>query len=642
MNIALVSWATIAIPLVSSVLLANIGPYVKQRTISLISLSSLSIVCILTGILGFEVFIQGNQYHIQGFTWLSTGKTLLFQTGLWIDPLSVTLMAVITSVALVVYFYSLSYMHQEVHYHYYFSYLALFIFAMQLLVTANNLLQLFLGWELVGLASYLLIGFWFQKQEAIRAALKAFLINRAGDIGLLLGISLLIIYTGSADYLNIFEKLPTLTPVTISLWGYSISLLNIIGVLLFLGAMSKSAQIPMHLWLPDSMVGPTPVSALMHAATMVTAGIYMVSRLSPIFEQAPGARLFILFIGATTALLLGLVALVQKNIKRVIAFSTISQLGYMAAGLGVSAYTASIFHLVTHAYFKALLFLSAGSISLALHHEQSLHKMGNLWTKLPITYFCFMMGAFSLIGLPPFSGFYSKDYLLSAVYHAAQQGSIIANYAFYSLTIGIFITALYTGRLIFLIFHQKPAILSKSPTKVQESDYFILSALLILAIPSVILGRLLMHTEMLPWLTTLLHTLNPSHPLTPHYSFIPFLSTALSIMGLLVIGIGYPLWPFIFAKAPVLGNKLYKILANQYGLEKLHQRAIITIIQRIAKQFATIDTFFIDRLVVQGSTKLVRFIANRLQIVHSGWLYHYLLIMIMSLILFLIGVIIRA
>jgi NADH-quinone oxidoreductase subunit L len=640
MNIEFVAWAVLLVPLLGAVIIGGMGHYLGRTMIAYVAITGVTISFGLTGFLIREVFIQNHSFIVPGFTWLLAGNTLPFKTGLWIDPLSVTLLFVVTSISWVVHVYSIAYMRGDPSYRRYFSYLALFTFSMLTLVGADNSLQLFFGWEGVGLTSYLLIGFWFQRPEVPKAALKAFLMNRAGDIGLFLGLALLIVHVGSAGYNDIFNAVPELSQRTLQMLGYSFSLLNIVGILLFVGVISKSAQIPLQVWLPDSMVGPTPVSALMHAATMVTAGIYMVARLSPIFEAAPAARAFILVIGATTALLLGIVALVQTDIKRVIAFSTISQLGYMTAGLGVSAYTASILHLVTHAYFKALLFLAAGSVILALDHEQALNKMGGLWKRLPITYGCFMIGALALMGLPPFSGFYSKDLIINAVYHAKNSHSILTLYAFYALLAGVLITALYTGRLIFLIFHGPSNLSPQVALTLQESARWITLPLLLLAIPAIGLGWLLTHTFKSGWLNMLFP---PSIPnLLIHDPLLTWIPTLLSITGLSIICVGYSIWPLLMTKGPVWGKKLYKILASQYGLEKVHQRVVITVIQKVAKQFVTIDTFFIDRLFVQGSTKLVQLIATRLQLIQSGWLYHYLLIMIMSLMLFLIGVVIRA
>jgi NADH-quinone oxidoreductase subunit L len=637
MSTELIAWAIILSPLIGATIISSIGAYFGRMAVSCIAIANIAISFLLTTILAWKVFIQQHHFYAPGFTPLVAGKALIFNTGLLIDPLSVTLMLVVSSISLIVHIYSLAYMQDDPSYPRYFSYLALFTFAMLTLVGADNILQFFFGWEAVGLTSYLLIGFWFQKLEAGQAALRAFLMNRAGDVGLLLGLGLLISHTGSANYSVILGEVARLNHITLTLLGYHFSLLNVVGLLLFIGVISKSAQIPLQVWLPDSMVGPTPVSALMHAATMVTAGIYMVIRLSPIFEKAPVAREVMLVIGATTALLLGIVALVQTDIKRTIAFSTISQLGYMTAGLGASAYTASLLHLVTHAYFKALLFLAAGSVILALHHEQSLNKMGGLWKRLPITHACFLISALALIGLPPFSGFYSKDLIISAVSQAATQHAMLKWYAFYALLVGVLVTALYTGRLVFLIFHA-PSNLQVNRT-IQEPNRLITLPLLLLTIPTIGLGWFLTQTK--AWLAI---SVGPSEPISTlmHNPLIGWISTTIGLVGFCIIYLGYSMWPVLMIKGPTWGGKLYKMLASQYWIEKLHQRAVSTVIQKIAKQFATIDTFFIDRLFIQGSTQLVQWLANRLQPIQSGRLHHYLLMMITGLIMFLISIIIRA
>ncbi|HLF67024.1 MAG TPA: NADH-quinone oxidoreductase subunit L, partial [Gammaproteobacteria bacterium] len=366
-----------------------------------------------------------------------------------IDPLTVLMMVVVTFVSLMVHIYTIGYMHDDPGYARFFSYISLFTFSMLMLVMANNFLQLFFGWEAVGVVSYLLIGFWFKRETAIFANLKAFLVNRVGDLGFLLGIALVFMLFGTLNYQEVFAKLDSSTlQLAINVWpGLDVSAITLMCLLLFVGAMGKSAQIPLHVWLPDSMEGPTPISALIHAATMVTAGVFMVARLSPLFELSDVARSFVVIIGALTAIMMGLVGIVQNDIKRVIAYSTLSQLGYMIVAVGVSAYSVGMFHLMTHAFFKALLFLAAGSVIMALHHQQDLRHMGGLKSYLPITCVTAWIGALALCGIPPLSGFYSKDILIEAVYYASIPG---AGFAYYALLIGVFVTALYTFRLIFL------------------------------------------------------------------------------------------------------------------------------------------------------------------------------------------------
>src|SRR6059036_617076 len=394
--------------------------------------------------------LDGAVFNGPVYTWLVSDGTR-FEIGFLIDRLSALMMVVVTFVSLMVHVYTVGYMADDPGYRRFFAYIALFAFSMLVLVMANNFLQLFFGWEAVGLVSYLLIGFWYTRPTAIYASLKAFLANRVGDFGFVLGLGLIVAYFGSLDYATVFKGAPALAGATLSIAGQSQwSVLTAICIGLFVGAMGKSAQVPLHVWLPDSMEGPTPISALIHAATMVTAGIFMVARMSPLFELSEAALAFVTIIGATTALFMALLGVVQNDIKRVIAYSTLSQLGYMTVALGVSAYSAAIFHLMTHAFFKALLFLAAGSVIIALHHEQDLRKMGGLRKYMPITYWTAMIGSVALAGIPPFAGFFSKDAIIEAVQLSTVPGH---TYAQFAVTVGVFLTALYSFRLIFLTFH---------------------------------------------------------------------------------------------------------------------------------------------------------------------------------------------
>ncbi|MDQ1362678.1 MAG: NADH-quinone oxidoreductase subunit, partial [Pseudomonadota bacterium] len=354
-----------------------------------------------------HVFMAAETYNATVYTWM-VSDGLRFEIGFLIDHLTVMMMAVVTGVSLAVHVYTIGYMQDDPGYQRFFSYISLFTFAMLMLVMSNNFLQLFFGWEAVGLVSYLLIGFWYKKETAIYANLKAFLVNRVGDFGFILGIAAIVMYAGSLDYAEVFGRAPQMANQTILLMGTEMSLMTVIGILLFIGAMGKSAQVPLHVWLPDSMEGPTPISALIHAATMVTAGIFMVARMSPLFEWSETALSFVLVIGSITAFFMGLIGIVQNDIKRVVAYSTLSQLGYMTVALGVSAYSAAVFHLMTHAFFKALLFLAAGSVIIAMHHEQDIRKMGGLKKYMPVTYWTSLIGSLALIGFPGFSGFFSK------------------------------------------------------------------------------------------------------------------------------------------------------------------------------------------------------------------------------------------
>jgi NADH-quinone oxidoreductase subunit L len=384
------------------------------------------------------------------YTWL-VSDGIRMEVGFLVDHLSALMMVVVTFVSLMVHVYTIGYMHDDPGYTRFFSYISLFTFAMLMLVMSNNLLQLFFGWEAVGLVSYLLIGFWYTRPSAIFANLKAFLVNRVGDFGFLLGIAGIAYLTGSLHYAEIFAQADRIAATTFEILpGHAWSAITVICICLFIGAMGKSAQVPLHVWLPDSMEGPTPISALIHAATMVTAGIFMVARMSPLFELSTTALSFVLVIGATTALFMGFLGIVNNDIKRVVAYSTLSQLGYMTVALGVSAYAGAIFHLMTHAFFKALLFLAAGSVIIAMHHEQDMRKMGGLKKYMPVTYWTCLIGALALIGFPGFSGFFSKDALIEAVHASHIPG---ATYAYACVLIGVFVTAFYTFRLVFMTFH---------------------------------------------------------------------------------------------------------------------------------------------------------------------------------------------
>ena len=449
-------------------------------------------------ILGVAVSFALSLYVLKGFVldgaepvnetvyrWALVGN-MPMQVGFLIDQLTALMMTVVTFVSLSVHVYTIGYMHDDPGYQRFFSYISLFTFAMLMLVMSNNLMQLFFGWEAVGVVSYLLIGFWYKRPTAIFANLKAFLVNRVGDFGFLLGIATLALYAGSLDYATIFGQAGALSGETIEVFnGVAWPVLTVACIGLFVGAMGKSAQVPLHVWLPDSMEGPTPISALIHAATMVTAGIFMVARMSPLFEYSQTALSVVLVIGATTAFFTGLLGLVQTDIKRVIAYSTLSQLGYMTVALGASAYAAGIFHLMTHAFFKALLFLAAGSVIIALHHEQDMRKMGGLRKYLPITYWTSVIGTLALVGFPGFSGFFSKDTLIEAVALSETPGS---TYAYWSVLLGVFVTALYSFRLLFLVFHGPERTDPHVRSHLHEPPWVVWLPLVALAIPSILVG----------------------------------------------------------------------------------------------------------------------------------------------------------
>lgn len=570
------------------------------------------------------------------YRWASF-EGLHFQIGFLIDPLTVLMMLVVSFVSLMVHFYTIGYMKTDPGYRRFFCYIALFTFAMLMLVMANNLLQLFFGWEAVGLISYLLIGFWFKKPSAIKANLKAFLVNRLGDFGFLLGIAGVFYVFETLDYATLFAKIPeiVLLPNLPSFLGWQA--LTALPLLLFVGAMAKSAQIPLHVWLPDSMEGPTPISALIHAATMVTAGIFMVARLSPLFEQSQIALSFMLSIGTATCFLMGLLGLVQQDIKRVVAYSTLSQLGYMVAALGASAYTISLFHLLTHAFFKALLFLGAGAVIIALHHEQDLRQMGGLRKAMPLTYGTMLIGALALIGFPFFSGFYSKEAIIEVVHLSDLPGARLC-YPF--LLGGVFITALYTFRLFFLVFHA-PAKEKRAPLALPKT---MLAPLVVLAIASLSAGILLVN----PLLTGLLDktlTVLPEH--TAMAAFLDHYPGAFA-MG----WHGFQAWPFYLAMAGVVSAwlayvkfpalpcwarkkmaPLYMIWTHHYGFD-----ALVNLFALLGRTVAWLfwrigDRVLIDGLLVNGTAKSIQALAKISRRLQSGYIYHYAFAMITGFIL---------
>jgi NADH-quinone oxidoreductase subunit L len=584
------------------------------------------------------------------YHWANGGLLLPydFNIGFLIDPLSVVMLLIVNFVSLLVHIYSIGYMADDDGYQRFFSYISLFTFMMLMLVTANNFLQLFFGWEGVGLVSYLLIGFWYQRESAIEGGLKAFLVNRVGDFGFILGIALVFAYTGSLDYATVFKSASYLASQQIELFsGYSWSLMTVICILLYVGAMGKSAQVPLHVWLPESMEGPTPISALIHAATMVTAGVFMIARISPLIEFSTTALSVVLVIGATGALFTGILALVMNDIKRVVAYSTLSQLGYMMVGMGASAYSAGMFHLLTHACFKALLFLGAGSVIIGMHHEQDMRKMGGLWNKMPITYVTYVIGSLALCAFPPFSGFYSKDTIIEATHLSQIPGS---SYAYFCVTVGAMVTALYTFRSLFMTFHGKPRMDKHTFDHVHESPWVVWLPLVLLAIPSVILGYvlympILFHKPSL--LSSSLFVL-PAHDVLAelaHEVSSPFASMLhsvfsltlwMTVTGALLAWICYSALPGIPAYLAQRFSLLYKILLDKYGFDRFNQLVIVQGAKDLGRIFYTAgDQKIIDGGIVNGSGRLVRWFATKGRVIQSGYLYYYAGIMVFGLLGFL-------
>jgi NADH-quinone oxidoreductase subunit L len=537
--------------------------------------------------------------------------------------------------------YTIGYMADDPGYQRFFAYIALFTFSMLMLVMSNNFLQLFFGWEAVGLVSYLLIGFWYERPTAIAASLKAFLVNRVGDLGFLLGIALVFAHFGTLDYRQVFGAAGSLTGAVLP--GTDWPLATVICICLFIGAMGKSAQFPLHVWLPDSMEGPTPISALIHAATMVTAGIFMVARMSPLFELSDTALSFVLFIGAFTAFFMGVLGIVQNDIKRVIAYSTLSQLGYMAVALGASAYSVGIFHLITHAFFKALLFLGAGSVIIAMHHEQDMRKMGGLARWMPVTYLTTLIGALALIGTPGFAGFYSKDSIIEAVAHSNLPGWIVG-FAQFSVTAGVFVTALYTFRMLFLTFHGKPRFDAEHHPP-HESPWVVTFPLVALAIPSVVIGYLAIQRMLFSdFFAGSIFVDSARHPAMRALAedFRGALEMALDSVAHL------PLWLaaagvatawFLYLKRPDLPQwlrarfgGLYAFLDNKYYMDRFNEIVFGAggrLIGRVLWRGG--DVAVIDGVAVNGSARLVGWIALLVRRAQTGYIYHYAFAMLVGL-----------
>ena len=587
--------------------------------------------------------LAGHTYDGAVYTWGVSGGVPL-EIGFLIDPLSALMMTVVTFVSLMVHIYTVGYMRDDPGYQRFFSYIALFTFSMLMLVMANNFLQLFFGWEAVGLMSYLLIGFWFTRASATHAQLKAFIVNRVGDFGFILGVAAVYLYFGTLDYTPVFAIAPQLAGKTAQIIpGVDWSVLTLVCILLFIGAMGKSAQVPLHVWLPDSMEGPTPISALIHAATMVTAGVFMVARMSPLYELSETALSVVLVIGAITALFMAFVGIVQNDIKRVVAYSTLSQLGYMMAALGASAYAAGIFHLMTHAFFKALLFLAAGSVIIALHHEQDMRKMGGLKDYMPWTFLTAWAGSLALVGIPPFAGFFSKDMIIEAVHASQLPGS---GFAYVAVLSGVFVTALYTFRMLFMTFYGKPRMDEHARSHLKESPWVVTVPLVLLALPSVVIGFLTVEPLLFGgYFGTALKVL-PGHDVLArlgqdYHGWGPFVAHGLqSAPFLLAVG-GIGLAWLLYYRYPQLPEELsrkfrlpYTILVRKYGFDEFND----TVFAAGARRFGGLlwrigDVKLIDGLAVNGTARVIGWVATVARHVQSGYVYHYAFAMILGLFL---------
>src|SRR5450631_2155730 len=627
-------------PLVGAIAAGLFGKWLGRAwshriTIALVAVSFFASVVI------FDDVQAGHRFNGPVYTWLTSGDAR-FQVGFLIDSLTVTMMLVVTFVSLMVHIYTIGYMEEDPGYQRFFSYISLFTFSMLMLVMANNFMQLFFGWEAVGLVSYLLIGFWFKRPTAIYANLKTFLVNRVGDFGLLLGLGLIFAYFGTLDYAAVFNNAPRIGLTEIEIIpGVGCMLVTAICVGLFIGAMGKSAQFPLHVWLPDSMEGPTPISALIHAATMVTAGIFMVARMSPLFEQSETALSFVLIIGATTAFFMGLLGIVNNDIKRVVAYSTLSKLGYMTVALGGSAYSAVIFHLMTHAFFKALLFLAAGSVIIAMHHEQDMRKMGGLAKHMPITYWTCLVGCLALIGFPGTAGFFSKDSLIDAVGASHRFGS---GYAYFCVVTGVFITALYTFRMFIMTFLGKERMDHHTLEHLHESPWVVWVPLVLLAIPSALIGWFTVgpmlfggffegSIHVLPANNVLEHLAEEFHG--PGEFIVSALAAPpvwLAAAGVLTAYIFFKWKPAWADSAQRTFKWLHTILTEKYGFDWFNEHVIAAGARSLGDGLWRVgDQELIDDGLVNGSARVVGWFSSVMRYAQSGYLYHYAFAMILGL-----------
>jgi len=642
------------LPLAAAVIAGLLRKQVGRAGSHWVAILAVAVSFFLSAWVLYQQMYEGmGTQNLTVYTWM-VSDGIRFEVGFLIDHLTALMMTVVSFVSLMVHIYTIGYMEHDPGYQRFFSYIALFTFSMLMLVMSNNFLQLFFGWEAVGLVSYLLIGFWFKRESAIFAGLKAFLVNRVGDFGFLLGIAAILYCFGSLDYATVFANSTDITGKTVVIIpGIEWQWITVICVCLFIGAMGKSAQAPLHVWLPDSMEGPTPISALIHAATMVTAGIFMVARMSPLFELSDAALSFVMLIGVVTAVTMGLVGIVQNDIKRVIAYSTLSQLGYMTVALGVSAYSAAIFHLMTHAFFKALLFLAAGSVIIRLHHQQDMRYMGGLRRQMPVTWITAWVGTLALIGFPFMSGFYSKDAIIEAVAESSRFG---ADVAYWGVLLGVLITSFYSFRLLYLTFHGQPrytvdvgagehppdGIVQHAP---HESPLVVTVPLVLLAIPSVVIGYYTIGPVLFGgWLSDSITVLPQNDVLAAlgHHFHGPaaMAKHALQAAPFWLMLSGFVLATAIYQFRPALADffqqklpGLYRLLDNKYYFDEMYQKIFVSRVVRIGNSlWMKADDGVIDGWLVNGSARLVGTIAARVRVWQSGYLFHYAFAMIVGLI----------
>jgi NADH-quinone oxidoreductase subunit L len=634
--------AIVLAPLIGAVLAGLFGKSIGRSGAHWVTIIGVAVSFALSILVFKDVIIDGAAvYNGAVYTWM-VSDGIQFEVGFLVDSLTAVMLIVVTFVSFMVHIYTIGYMHDDPGYQRFFSYISLFTFSMLMLVMSNNFMQLFFGWEAVGLVSYLLIGFWFKKESAIYANLKAFLVNRVGDFGFLLGIAAVLMYFNSLDYKDVFQAAPAMAGITIQLFpGVEWSLMTVICILLFIGAMGKSAQVPLHVWLPDSMEGPTPISALIHAATMVTAGIFMVARMSPLFELSETALSFVLVIGAITALFMGLLGIIQNDIKRVVAYSTLSQLGYMTVALGVSAYSAGIFHLMTHAAFKALLFLAAGSVIIGMHHEQDIRKMGGLKKYMPITYWCMLIGSLALIGFPGFAGFFSKDAIIEAAHASHIPG---ATFAYFAVVAGVFITAFYSFRMFFLVFHGEERMDHHTKEHLHESPLVVTAPLMLLAIPSVIAGAIFIEPMLFGDLFANAIHVDHEHDVLGHLG-----EHYTSLLGFVTHGVmAVPFWLamaglgtawYFYMKRPdipaMLKEKfafIYTVLDKKYGFDDFNDTYFAGGSRGLGRLLWKVgDAKLIDGLMVNGTALSIGWISGKIRHLQTGFLYHYAFVMIIGL-----------
>ena len=644
-------------PLLGALITGLGNKSLNKNACSWIACSLVGSSCLLSFIILGELLTNNiSKVEYTLYNWLTIGQ-LNLEIGFLLDRLTVMMMIVVTFVSFMVHIYTIGYMADDEGYQRFFSYISLFTFAMLMLVMSNNFVQLFFGWEGVGLVSYLLIGFWFQKESAIFANLKAFLVNRLGDFGFILGIAGVFYYFGSFNYQEVFNLLPEIAaqnPLMNIVGNAQWSAITVICICLFIGAMAKSAQVPLHVWLPDSMEGPTPISALIHAATMVTAGVFMVARMSLMFEYSEVARTFILLIGATTALFMGILGIVQSDIKRIIAYSTLSQLGYMVTALGASAYSIAIFHLFTHAFFKALLFLGAGSVIIAMHHEQNIWQMGNLRKYMPITFWTGLIGSLALIGTPFFSGFYSKDLIIEAVQYSTLPG---AGFAYFAVLSSVFVTALYSFRLFFVVFFTKERMSEETRHHLHESPLVVWLPLVLLAIPSFVVGIFTVNSFIFEnseagFFRDAIKVLSENNVVANHLAkhFHSWYEMGLnSVMHppfwLALAGVGtaylcYVVMPGIPGAILNRTQWINKILNNKYGFDSFNEHVIARGTRCVSQLLAEhLDMGLIDNNLVNGSARSVGTLSRVIKKIQNGYLYNYTFVMILGLLILLLLII---